>query len=163
MIIVQGIWCVDTNVEGTKAWFGAAEQSINAIFVICPTPEKATRATVKSIERLIFGFGNESPVTSCHSLRLSRFLFVVRIISGGLIGLFTLIFIRIVANEAGKFSSEILMRTSTLALCKFICVSRSFCEKCLPLVLLGTLSKSPISDITIRANTVITLDDLTFR
>lgn len=237
-IIVQGIWCDDTKVEDTKAWFGAAEQSINAIFVICPAPDQVARAIIQSMERLTFGFGDGTPTTSCHSLRLSRFLFVVshialklliysealsgslrkasaaksvskqeqvdkakinrnanndsdneddieaelgvtqaaeaeneakaadiaekEIISRGLIGLFTPLLVRIVANEGGQFSSEILMQTSTLALCKFMCVSRSFCEKYLPL-LFSTLSKTPKSDITLRANTVIALGDLAFR
>ena len=238
-IIVQGIWCDDTKVEDTKAWFGAAEQSINAIFIICPAPEQVARAIIQSMERLTFGFGDGAPKRSCHSLCLSRFLFVIshialklllytealtgslrkasaaktvskqeqadrakannstssdcdddedaieaelgfsqaaeaeneakaaeiaekEIISRGVIGLFTPLLIRIVANEGGQYSSEILMQTSTLALCKFMCVSRSFCEKYLPL-LFNTLSKTPKSDITLRANTVIALGDLAFR
>ena len=233
--IIQGDWCEDTNIEDTKAWFGAAEQSIDAIFVVCPAPEQVTRVIIQAMEGSTFGFSHHSPQNSCHSLRLSRFFFVVshialkllvyteslsgavrnasaaktlskqeqadkarsnskehddedaieaelgvaqaaeaetenkmteivdkEIIGRGLIGLFTPLLIRIVANESEQFSSEILMQTSTLALCKFMCISASFCEKHLPL-LFTKLSKAPTKDTTLRANTVIALGDLAFR
>ena len=65
-------------------------------------------------------------------------------------------------NEGGKFNSEILMQASMLALCKFMCVSASFCEKHLPLVF-SALAKAPKTDTTMKANTVIALGDLCFR
>ncbi len=234
--IIQGDWCDDSNVEDTKAWFGAAEQAIDAIFVVCPAPEQVTRVAIQAMEGSTFGFAHHSPHATCHSLRLSRFFFVVshialkllvyteslsgavrnassartlskqeqadkarrnsqegddeedaieaelgvaqaaeaetenkmteivdkEIIGRGLIGLFTPLLIRIVANESGEFSSEILMQTSTLALCKFMCISASFCEKHLPL-LFTKLSNAPTKDTTLRANTVIALGDLAFR
>merc|ERR1719148_310496 len=79
-----------------------------------------------------------------------------------MIGLFTPLLVRIVSNEDGLFSSEVLMQTSTLALCKFMCISRSFCEKHLPL-LFTALSNAPTEDVSLRANTVIALGDLAFR
>jgi condensin complex subunit 1 len=232
--IIRGDWCDDSNVEDTKAWFGAAEQSIDAIFVICPAPELVTRFIIQGMEGSTFGFSHGTPLVSCHSLRMSRFFFVVshialkllvytesltgavrnanaaravskqeeadkarcssqgededaieaelgvaqaaeaetenkmteivekEIIGRGLIGLFTPLLIRIVANDGDKYSSEILMQSSTLALCKFMCISSSFCEKHLPL-LFTRLSSAPTKDTTLRANTVIALGDLAFR
>jgi condensin complex subunit 1 len=54
------------------------------------------------------------------------------------------------------------MKASTLALCKFMCVSGSFCEKHLPL-LFTALANAPSKDTTLRANTVVALGDLAFR
>ena len=237
--IIQGDWCDDSCIDDTKAWFGAAEQSIDAIFVVCPAPEHVTRVIIVSMEGSLFGFSHDKPKTSCHSLRLSRFFFVVshialkllvytesltgnvrnanasralskqeeadkarrsatanddddddedaieaelgvaqaaeaeteqkmteivdkEIIGRGLIGLFTPLLVRIVANDSDKYSSEILMQASTLALCKFMCVSSSFCEKHLPL-LFTKLSNAATRDTALRANTVIALGDLAFR
>mmetsp|Transcript_22565 Transcript_22565/g.27674 ORF Transcript_22565/g.27674 Transcript_22565/m.27674 type:complete len:1342 (+) Transcript_22565:71-4096(+) len=232
--IVQGDWCDDNNVEDTQAWFGAAEQAIDAIFVVCPAPEQVTRVIIQAMEGSTFGFCHGTPQYSCHSLRLSRFFFVVshialkllvytealtgsvrnasaartvakqeqadkartssqendedaieaelgvaqaaeaetenkmaeivekEIVGRGLIGLFAPLLIRIVANESGAYNSEILMQSTTLALCKFMCISSSFCEKHLPL-LFTRLSSAPTRDITLRANTIIALGDLAFR
>lgn len=84
------------------------------------------------------------------------------IVGRNLISMFSPLLIRAVGNEGGKFNSEILMQASTLALCKFMCVSGSFCEKHLPL-LFGALANAPSEDTTMRANTVIALGDLAFR
>lgn len=84
------------------------------------------------------------------------------ILGRGLISVYAPLLIRVVGNEGGSFSSEILMQASTLALCKFMCVSSSFCEKHLPL-LFTALSNAPPEDITMRANTVVALGDLAFR
>lgn len=257
-VIIQGDWCNDDvsadddeSNNDTKQWFGAAEEAINAIFCICPAPEKIARVIIKNLEGSTFGFGYGNTVTSCHSLRLSRFFFVIshislkllvytealsgsvrnanaartlskqedadkakskrasgdetcsscsdddddddieaelgmaqaaeaetenmvaeiaekEIVGRGLIGLFTPLLVRIVANDNGqgqKFlshSSEVLMQSSVLALCKFMCISRSFCEKHLPL-LFTALAQAPEKDVTLRANTVIALGDLAFR
>lgn len=238
--VIQGDWCDDSDISDTQAWFGAAEQAINAIFVICTSPEVVCRDIIQVLEGTTFGFSQGIPQDSCHSLRLSRFFFVVshislkllvytesiskavrranamrtvskqeeadkakvgkqnsdgeesdkddaienelgvsqaaeadtenkvadivekEIVGRGMIGLFTPLLVRIVSNEGGVFSSEVLMQSSTLALCKFMCISRSFCEKHLPL-LFTALSNAPAKDVTLRANTVIALGDLAFR
>ena len=248
-VIVHGDWCDDADSKDTKAWFGAAEQAINAIFILSHEPENICKMIIRVLEATTFGFGTESPHQTCHSLQLCRFFFVVshmalkllvytetlsgsvrranaartlakqeeadkaktekknkrseaemkdgdsdddsdddieaelgmaqaaeaetelqvaeisekEIIGKGLIGLFSPLLIRIVANDDGIFSSsEILNQTATLALCKFMCISRSFCEKYLPL-LFTALAKAPVKDTTLRANTVIALGDLAFR
>jgi len=84
------------------------------------------------------------------------------IIGRGVISLFAPLLIRIVANKDGNFSSPTLMQTSMLALCKFMSISSSFCEKHLPL-LFTALGRAPSEDVTLRANTVIALGDLAFR
>ena len=233
--IIQGDWCDDKKTEDTEAWFGAAEQAIDAIFVICPAPEQVTRFIIIGMESSTFGFSHGTPQVSCHSLRMSRFFFVVshialkllvytesltgavrnanaakglskqeeadkarcssekdddedaieaelgvaqaaeaetenkmteivekEIIGRGLIGLFAPLLVRIVANDSGMYCSEVLMQSSTLALCKFMCISSSFCDKHLPL-LMSRLLNAPKKDTTLRANTVIALGDLAFR
>ena len=84
------------------------------------------------------------------------------IVGRNLLSMFGPLLIRVVGNEGGKFNSEILAQASTLALCKFMCVSSSFCEKHLPL-LFTALANAPADDTTMRANTVIALGDLAFR
>ena len=84
------------------------------------------------------------------------------IVGRGLLGVFGPLLVRVVANEGDKFNSEILRQTSTLALCKFMCVSSSFCEQHLPVVFTA-LANAPKDDVTLRANTVIALGDLAFR
>ena len=84
------------------------------------------------------------------------------IVGRNLLAMFGPLLIRVVGNESGKFDSEILAQASTLALCKFMCVSSSFCEKHLPL-LFTALANAPPDDTTMRANTVIALGDLAFR
>jgi len=235
-IVIQGDWCDDAREADTRAWFGAAEEAINAVFAICPAPEQVARLVIVGMQGSTFGFGPANGEQFCHSLRLSRFFFVIghialkllvyseslssavrnansartvakqeeadkakvdaggnsdhhddienelglaqaaeaetenmmaaiaemEIVGRGLIDLFTPLVVRVVANESGKFSSEILMQSSVLTLCKFMCISRSFCEKHLPL-LFTALANAPKRDITLRANTVIALGDLAFR
>ena len=84
------------------------------------------------------------------------------IVGRGLLSIYGPLLVRVVANEGGKFNSEVLMQTSTLALCKFMCVSSSFCEKHLP-VIFTALANAPSRDVVLRANTVIALGDLAFR
>lgn len=84
------------------------------------------------------------------------------ILGRGLISLFVPLLVRVVGNDSGVFNSEVLAQASTLALCKFMCVSSSFCEKHLPL-LFTALSNAPPGDITMRANTVVALGDVAFR
>ena len=233
-IVIQGDWCDDKNEDDTRAWFSAAEEAINAIFSICPAPEQVAKLIIGGMQGSTFGFGLSGGEQSCHSLRLSRFFFVIghialkllvysealssavrnanaartlskqedadkakadsggdgqddienelglaqaaeaetenqiadiaekEIVGRGLIDLFTPLVIRVVANESGIFSSEILMQSSVLTLCKFMSISRSFCEKHLPL-LFTALANAPKRDITLRANSVIALGDLAFR
>lgn len=84
------------------------------------------------------------------------------IVGRGLLSVFGPLLIRVVANEGDNFNSEILRQTSTLALCKFMCVSSSFCEQHLP-VAFTALANAPADDVTLRANMVIALGDLAFR
>ncbi len=84
------------------------------------------------------------------------------ILGRGLISKFGPLLIRVVGNEGGKFNSEILLQSATLALCKFMCISSSFCEEHLPL-LFTALANAPPDDTTLRANTVIALGDHAFR
>jgi len=233
--VARGDWCVDENESDTLLWFSAAEQAIDAIFVVSCEPEKDSAEILRGLEASTFGFGQGERYPTCHSLRLSRFFFVLghialkllvyteevngsvrranaakslakqisvdkangnksngdddgdiedqlgvaaeaeaeternvadiaekEIVGRGLIGLFGPLLIRVVANEGGVFSSGVLMQSATLALCKFMCISGSFCEKHLPL-LFTALSKAPSADTTLRANTVVALGDLAFR
>jgi condensin complex subunit 1 len=84
------------------------------------------------------------------------------IVGRGMICLFTPMLLRVVANEEGIYSSLVLMQSATLALCKCMCISKSFCEKHLPL-LFSVLAKAPNDDQDLRANIVIALGDLAFR
>ena len=243
--IAQGDWCNDYDVTDTQAWFGAAEQAINAIFVIWPEPENACADIIRVLEASTFGVAVGDTKPSCSSLRLARFFFVlghialkllvytedlcgcvrranaaktvakqedadkvntqkkasskekndeeesdgddaieaelglaqeaeaeterrvaeiseIEIVGRGLIGVFGPLLVRVVGNEGGAFSSDILMQSSTLALCKLMCISSSYCEKQLPL-LFTALANAPSQDTTLRANTVVALGDLAFR
>ncbi len=84
------------------------------------------------------------------------------IVGRGLLSLYGPLLVRVVANEGNKFNFEILRQTSTMALCKFMCVSCAFCEKHLP-VIFTALADAPKDDVTLRANTIIALGDLAFR
>lgn len=242
--IARGDWCDDSKKEDTNSWFCAAEQAINAIFAISPTPEKVSMEILIGHQVRIFGTPDD-PTESAHSLRLSRFFFVLghialklliytemlsgsvrrataaksvkrqesassgknnkdkgsdaesgganaaeedaieaelgiaaqaeaetertvaeisetEIVGRGMISLFTPMLLRVVANEEGTYSSLILMQSATLALCKCMCISKSFCEKHLPL-LFSVLAKAPNDDQDLRANIVIALGDLAFR
>ncbi|KAI0222051.1 Condensin complex subunit 1 [Lamellibrachia satsuma] len=65
-----------------------------------------------------------------------------------------------VCNNPTKYCDERLQAAASLALAKYMLVSSEFCEKHLQL-LFTILEKSP--NPVIRANTIITLGDLTFR
>jgi condensin complex subunit 1 len=84
------------------------------------------------------------------------------ILGRGLISVFGPLLVRVVGNEGDRYNSEILMQASVLALCRFMCVSSSFCEDHLPL-LFTALANAPPEDTTMRANTVVALGDLAFR
>jgi len=56
------------------------------------------------------------------------------IVGRGLLGVFSPLLTRVVANENDQFSNELLQQTATLALTKFMCISNEFCEKHLPLL-----------------------------
>jgi len=235
--IARGDWCDDANVDDTNAWFCAAEQSINAIFTICPSPEKVSMEILLGHQQIIFGCADDSSSTAS-TLRLARFFFVLghialkllmytemlsssvrranaaktvkkqesasagakenseskedegddaieaelgiaaqaeaeterkvaeisenEIVGRGIISLFTPMLLRVVANENGSYSSPVLMQSATLALCKCMCISKSFCEKHLSL-LFSVLAKAPNEDQDLRANIVVALGDLAFR
>mmetsp|Transcript_7744 Transcript_7744/g.13486 ORF Transcript_7744/g.13486 Transcript_7744/m.13486 type:complete len:1395 (-) Transcript_7744:164-4348(-) len=243
--VARGDWCDDTNEEDTNSWFCAAEQAINAIFTISPAPEKVSMEILLGHQAGIFGSQEEAPSSgTAHSLRLSRFFFVLghialklliytevlsssvrransaksvkkqesassgkknmdsdaeskegsdeeeddaieaelgiaaqaeaetelqaaeisehEIVGRGMISLFTPMLLRVVANEEGTYSSPVLMQSATLALCKCMCISKSFCEKHLTL-LFSVLAKAPNDDQDLRANIVIAVGDLAFR
>ena len=84
------------------------------------------------------------------------------IVGRGLLGVFGPLIVRVVANESGAFSNELLQTCAVMALAKFMSISNAFCEKNLPL-LLTTLGKNKSADTTLRANCVIALGDLAFR
>jgi condensin complex subunit 1 len=84
------------------------------------------------------------------------------IVGRGLLNVFGSVLVRVVANEGNLFNVSLLRQTSTLALCKFMCVSCSFCEMHLP-VIFTALANAPADDLTLRANAVIALGDLAFR
>lgn len=238
--VARGDWCDDTE-EDTNAWFCAAEQAINAIFTISPAPEKVSMEILLGHQQCIFGDGSKES----HSLRLSRFFFVLghialklliyteilssavrranaaktvkkqesassgnenksaddgttkaggsdeeddaieaelgiaaqaeaeterkvaeisenEIVGRGMISLFTPMLLRVVANEDDAYCSPVLMQSATLALCKCMCISKTFSEKHLPL-LFSVLSKAPNEDQDLRANIIIALGDLAFR
>lgn len=240
--VARGDWCMDGNEHDTNSWFCAAEQAINAIFAISPSPEKVSMEILLGHQAAIFGTPDH-PETVTDSLRLSRFFFVLghialklliytevlsssvrranaaktvskqesassgingkggnpetekededeedaieaelgiaaqaeaeterkvaeisenEIVGRGIISLFTPMLLRVVANEGGTFSSPILMLSATIALCKCMCISKSFCEQHLPL-LFSVLAKAPNDDQDLRANIVIALGDLAFR
>lgn len=83
------------------------------------------------------------------------------IVGRNLLSVFSPLLARVVGNEGGRFKSKILMQSATLALCRLMCVSSSFCDKHLPL-LFTALANAP-DDTTLRANTVVALGDLAFR
>ncbi|KAL9181578.1 LOW QUALITY PROTEIN: hypothetical protein ACHAXT_010383 [Thalassiosira profunda] len=245
--VARGDWCNDEDVDDTNAWFASAEQAINAIFAISPSPERVSMEILLGHQAAIFGSDEEPSNDAAHSLRLSRFFFVLghialkllvytevlsssvrranaaktvkkqeqsatsgqskenedgdagskggsedeeddaieaelgiaaqaeaeterrvaeisenEIVGRGMIGLFTPMLLRVVANAEGTYSSPVLMRSATLALCKCMCISKSFCEKHLSL-LFSVLAKAPNDDQDLRANIVIALGDLAFR
>ena len=85
------------------------------------------------------------------------------IIGRGLIGIFSPLLMSVLVNDSMLFSSKILAQSATLALCKFMCISMSFCEKHLPL-LCDILAKAATAEDTVLiSNIVIALGDLAFR
>jgi len=239
-IIIRGDWCVDEKRNDTLTWFSAAEQSIDALFVVSEEPEVECADIIRKMTGTTFGYSGEKK-TLCHSLRLARFFFVLghialkllvhteylsssllranakkslkqqeiaddanerkkaegvdvtmsnneaieaelgvaaeieaenerrfadiseqEILGRGIIENFIPLLVRVIGNDGGNFKSDILQQTSTLALCKFMCISSSFCEKHLPLVF-ATLANAPSQDTTLRANIVVGLGDLAYR
>ena len=74
--VARGDWCQDESEADTNEWFCAAEQAINAIFTISPSPEKVAIEILLGHQAGIFG-SPENPCNSANSLRLSRFFFVL--------------------------------------------------------------------------------------
>jgi condensin complex subunit 1 len=96
-VVARGDWCRDDVLEDTKHWFSAAEQAIDAIFVICDEPEKACSDILRGLEATTFGVNSSNPVTACSELRLSRFFFVV-----GHIALKLLVYTESLSNAVNK-------------------------------------------------------------
>lgn len=105
---------------------------------------------------------NEAAALEAETERQMAEITETEILGTGMVAAFVPLLVKVVGNEGGRFHSEILQQASMLALCKFMCVSASFCEKHLPLVF-SALSKAPKEDTTMRANTVVALGDLAFR
>jgi condensin complex subunit 1 len=84
------------------------------------------------------------------------------ILGRGLVSQFIPLLIRFTSPENHCNCKPILAQSSMLALCKFMCVSSSFCEKYLALIFTG-LANSDLDDVTLRANTVVALGDVAFR
>lgn len=236
--VARGDWCRDDDLEDTNHWFSAAEQAIDAIFVICDEPEKACSDILRGLEAITFGVNSNDPVSVCSELRLSRFFFVVghialkllvyteslsnavnkgnavkalkkqegaekaktgrkqaipddtesaiekelgvdaeaeaerdrkiseisekEIVGRGLLGLFGQILVRVIDNEDGLFSSDILRQSAALALCKFMCISSEFCEKHLPLLFFTATNEANTNTI-LQANVAVAMGDLAFR
>ena len=237
-VVARGDWCREGNSDDTKHWFCAAEQAIDAIFVICDEPEKACSNILRGLEATTFGVNSSNPFAICSELRLSRFFFVIghvalkllvyteslssavnranalkslkkqeeagkskkvektrsielddeaiekelgvdaeaeaerdrriseisekEIVGRGLIGLFGQLLVRVIDNEEGSFSSDLLRQSATLALCKFMCISNAFCEKHLPL-LFSTVASDTIGNTILQANVAVAIGDLAFR
>eukprot|EP01133_Synstelium_polycarpum_P014873 gene14873-17588_t len=77
-----------------------------------------------------------------------------------LIGRFGNLVMSVCMNEGGAYNDESLQSCAVLALCKFMCVHSTFCEK--NLQLLFTILESSTSE-QIRSNIVICLGDLAVR
>ena len=84
------------------------------------------------------------------------------ILGEGLIGACVPVVIRVVKNEGDQFGSEVVQQAALLALCKFMCVSRTFCKNHLDLLFVA-LARAPLENEVLRANTVIAVGDLAFR
>ncbi len=72
-MVARGDWCLDNSTKDTLTWFSAAEQALVALFVISPEPEIACAEIIQGMATSTFG----DDVSSCHSLRLARFFFVL--------------------------------------------------------------------------------------
>ena len=97
--VARGDWCDDSNEEDTNSWFCAAEQAINAIFTISPAPEKVAMEILLGHQNGIFG-SLEEPSNTAHSLRLSRFFFVL-----GHIALKLLIYTEVLSSSVRRANS----------------------------------------------------------
>ena len=64
-IIIRGDWCRDEELDDTNGWFSAAEQAINAIFVISEDPERVCGDIIREMEATTFGFGSGNPKRKC--------------------------------------------------------------------------------------------------
>lgn len=76
-IVVRGDWCVDDEANDTLAWFSAAEQSIDALFVVSQAAEVECASIISAMAATTFGLGGEDRPHTCHSLCLARFFFVL--------------------------------------------------------------------------------------
>ena len=98
--VARGDWCDDDNEEDTNSWFCAAEQAINAIFTISPAPEKVSMEILLGHQVGIFGSTEEPSNGSAHSIRLSRFFFVL-----GHIALKLLIYTEVLSSSVRRANS----------------------------------------------------------
>lgn len=82
------------------------------------------------------------------------------IVGNNLLAIYEPMLVRLVANENGKFGNIILREASVLALCKYMCISLSVCERHLPLLFTTLHGEQKAS---VRGNIVVALGDLAFR
>lgn len=82
------------------------------------------------------------------------------IVGCNLLSAYEPILVRVVVNENGKYCNAVLREASVLALCKFMCVSLSVCERHLPLLFTTLQAEQKPS---VRGNIVVALGDLAFR
>ncbi|KAJ2161077.1 condensin complex non-SMC subunit Cnd1 [Coemansia sp. RSA 552] len=167
-------------------WFPAAEQALNAIYVLGEKPDALVVRIVRAQARLVKGLlddsrasvadagsdamdvdGQESDSAEERPARklvdawdLTRLVFVVGHIAIkeiSVLALFGPLLVHICKN-LGRYSDRLLTVHATAALAKFMCISAPFCEENLPLLLaLLQRAKSP----AIRANVSIALGDIT--
>ena len=76
-VVIRGDWCIDDNSKDTLAWFSAAEQSIDALFVVSQEAENECADIIRAMTATTFGIDGDDRPTTCHSLRLARFFFVL--------------------------------------------------------------------------------------
>jgi condensin complex subunit 1 len=93
-----------------------------------------------------------------HDLKVNAM--VDDIVGKNLLGVFEPLLVRIVADEHGVYGNAILREAATLALCKFMCISLSTCERHLPLLFTALHTEKHPS---VRGNVMVALGDLAFR
>ncbi|OQR85904.1 condensin complex subunit, partial [Thraustotheca clavata] len=82
------------------------------------------------------------------------------LVCANMLGNYGPLLVRMVANEDGVFDDEMVKETAIVALCKFMCISATFCEKNLPLIFTRLKESEQPS---VRCNIVVALGDLSFR
>jgi condensin complex subunit 1 len=82
------------------------------------------------------------------------------IVGRNLLAAFEPMLVRLVADESGCYAEPILREAATLALCKYMCISLTVCERHLPLLFTALQAEKHPS---VRGNVMVALGDLAFR